>query len=175
MQPSPPPRPPINVRPIDAPVAPNLPRRLTISAYLWIVSAVLALPTAWYATGHFDEASAALFDEVSTDLDPGDIDAAHRLADGLPTWVTIAAVVIVALQAVFAATMIAKRSNGARIVLALLGVVGLFSIAAWHYVFFGLPDGSDRTYELGLFLQALFLLAGFATMWGRLSSSRRPG
>lgn len=134
---------------------------------------MLALPTAWYATGHFDQASAALFDELSKDIDPGDVDAAHRLADGLPTWVTIAAVVIVALQAVFAAAMIAKRSNGARIVLALLGVVGLISIAAWHYVFFGLPDGANRTYELGLFLQALFLLAGLATMWGRLTVRSR--
>lgn len=141
---------------------------LTVSACFWLISAVLALPTALYALNHFDASSSALFDQISKDLrSADDIDRARALADAAPMAVTVAALVVVVIQLVLVALMITKRSRAARGLLLIFGVAGVLVLIVLHNIVFATPKAPHGIYEAGLFAEIVFAVLAIVTMFGR--------
>lgn len=169
VQPSgPPPRPPINVKPMALPAPPPTPRRLYVSGWLWLISALLSLPTAVYAAKHFDQSSAALFDQIGKNLQSGaDIDKAHTLADVSPKVVTVAVLVVVVIQLVLVALMITKRSRAARGLLLIFAIAGVLALVVWHNLIFASPKAPNGIFEAILFAQIAFAVIATLLMFGK--------
>lgn len=164
----PPPRPPINVKTMALPAPPATPRRLYVSGWLWLISALLSLPTAVYAVKHFEQSSAALFDQIGKNLQSGaDIDKAHTLADVAPKVVTVAVLVVVVIQLVLVALMITKRSRAARGLLLIFAIAGVLALVVWHNLIFATPKAPHGTYEAGLFAQIALVIVATLLMFGK--------
>ncbi|MBJ8346461.1 hypothetical protein [Antrihabitans sp. YC2-6] len=159
----PPPRPPIAVRPLNVAGSETRPVLLLVSAVLWLLSGLLAIPTAIYAAGRFEENSVALFEDMAKDIDPQDLENARAITDALPKGVTAVVLMLVVFQLGLVAVLIVRHSRAARGLLAGLAVVEILVLAAWYYVTF---TDNDAAHEAILALQAVLLVAGAASMFG---------
>lgn len=153
------------MKPLELQPQARAPRKLYISAWLWLVSAVLALPTAIYAATRFDRLSANLFEQMTPK--PEQLEQARSLADKAPIVATAAVLVVVVLQLFFVALMIAKRSRGARATLMLLGVLGTLLLLTWHTILFA---EHAWIFEAGLLVQIVLTLAAIFTMFGKVQN-----
>ncbi|MFH5211351.1 hypothetical protein ACHIPZ_24550 [Antrihabitans sp. NCIMB 15449] len=161
----PPPRPPVSVKPFEVAAAPKAPTRLLIAGCLWLLSALLALPTVVYAQGRFDENSAVLLERLTKDRDNtvAELDSARGIADALPPAILGAVLVAVVVQLGFVALMIMKRSRGARAALVVFGIMTLGLLVLWHDIVFTEPA---PIHQIVFALQAVSLLAAMLAMFG---------
>jgi cation transport ATPase len=150
------------VKPLELQPQAKAPRKLYISSLLWLVSAVLALPTAIFAATRFDKLSTNLFAQMNPK--PEQVEQARSLADKAPIVVTAAVLVVVVLQLVFVGLMITKRSRGSRAALMLLGVLGTLLLLTWRTILFA---ESAWVFEATLVVQIVLTLAAIFTMFGK--------
>ncbi len=164
----PPPRPPISSRPFETAPPPSTPRRAYVAATCWLLAALLAVPTAWYAAEHSDAVAAALFEQMKSEVadSPEDLRNAGEVADAAPTWLTIGVLVLAVLQLACAGWFVAKRAAAARALLVVLGVLSLVGLYLWYTVLFTLPDEPQRWWSTFLALQAAAIVAGVVAMFG---------
>lgn len=166
----PPPRPVYRSRPISEPVAPKDPRPLYVSAVFWLLSSLCALPTAWYAWHHRSESGNALYGKLSSSVtDAANLSTLRDLTNSTPKTLTIVALVLAVTQLLCVAQVIRTGTRAAKWSLMFTAIVSIVVLICWYVVTYGLPHAEFGLYQVAFMLQALFLLAGVATLFVRQS------
>ena len=155
--------------PVDDPDEP-MPGSVRTSVWLWITAAVVAAGTLSYAILRLDDRRA----ELRADVLSRDPTISASNLDGVVTIFSAAAIgglAIPAMAQVILALAMSRRHNGARITLAILGILFLPAVLVAGATLAGPGSVTSNYVQLGTVAMVVFMIGGLVTMFLPSSNS----